>query len=84
MQTNRFICLSIMTATCLWALMTTPAAADELVKAKDGSGVIGDKDTPKLPWCDWQVHDSDRPAPKRIKPGPAFVDAMTVFPEWAR
>ncbi len=53
----------------LWLAATTPAA--DLVYAKDGSGVYGYKDTPKLPWCQWLVHDPDRPAPKRINPGPA-------------
>ena len=60
-------------------------AAAELVYAKDGSGVFGYKDTPKLPWCEWLVHDCDRPAPKRINPGPAQpplpapADAIVLF-----
>ena len=45
--------------------------AADLVYAKDGSGVYGYKDTPKLPWCGYLVHDPDRPAPKRVDPGPA-------------
>jgi hypothetical protein len=57
----------------------------DLVHAKDGSGVYGYKDTPKLPWCEYLVHDPDRPAPKRIDPGPASVpvappsDAIVLF-----
>src|SRR5271166_3477426 len=47
--------------------------AQELVHAKDGSGVYGYKDTPKLPWCNYLVHDPDRPAPRRVEPGPAGV-----------
>jgi hypothetical protein len=43
----------------------------ELEHAKDGSGVYGYRDTPKLPWCQWLVHDPDRPAPMRVDPGPA-------------
>jgi len=43
----------------------------DLVHAKDGSGVYGYKDTPILPWCGYCVHDPDRPAPKRVDPGPA-------------
>lgn len=43
----------------------------ELVYAKDGSGIYGYNDTPMLPWCGYRVHDPDRPAPKRINPGPA-------------
>jgi len=60
-------------------------AADELVKAKDGSGVYGYKDTPVLPWCGYHVHDPDRPAPPRIDPGPAPAptpapaDAVILF-----
>jgi len=60
-------------------------AADNLVHAKDGSGTYGYKDTPKLPWCDYLVHDPDRPAPKRINPGPAPAptappsDAIVLF-----
>ncbi|MCC6822440.1 MAG: hypothetical protein IT579_17050, partial [Verrucomicrobia subdivision 3 bacterium] len=69
---SHFLLLPSITATvCLAALTQSVVRADDLVKAKDGSGVIGYKDTPKLPWCDWLVHDPDRPAPKRISPGPA-------------
>lgn len=63
-----------------------PPLDDGRVYAKDGSGVYGYKDTPKLPWCDFLVHDPDRPAPKRIDPGaaptsPAAVpeDAIILF-----
>jgi hypothetical protein len=62
-----------------------PLAAAELVHAKDGSGVYGYKDTPKLPWCDYLVHDPDRPAPPRVAPGPALpplpppADAIVLF-----
>lgn len=68
----------------LFALDSSSLAAD-LVYAKDGSGVCGYKDTPKLPWCNWLVHDPDRPAPKRIDPGPAPApvappsDAIVLF-----
>jgi hypothetical protein len=61
------------------------APAAELAHAKDGSGVCGYKDTPKLPWYGWLVHDCDRPAPKRINPGPAPApapvpsDAIVLF-----
>jgi hypothetical protein len=55
------------------ALLFSPGRllAADLAHAKDGSGVYGYKDTPKLPWCEYLVHDPDRPAPKRINPGPA-------------
>jgi len=62
-----------------------PLAAADLVHAKDGSGVYGYNDTPVLPWCGFRVHDADRPAPKRIDPGPAPApgvppsDALALF-----
>lgn len=58
----------------LWMAARCGAAAD-LELAKDGSGVTGYRDTPKLPWCDYRVHDPDRPAPKRVEPGPAPAPA---------
>ena len=55
--------------TCLnW---TFGSRAADLVHAKDGSGVYGYKDTPKLPWCPWLVHDPDRLNPRRVNPGEA-------------
>lgn len=68
----------------LFALSIAAHAAD-LVNAKDGSGVYGYKDTPKLPWCEWLVHDPDRPAPPRVDPGkapaqsPVPADAVVLF-----
>src|SRR6185436_6880288 len=61
------------------------AAESPLVYAKDGAGVFGYKDTPKLPWCEYLVDDPDRPAPKRVNPGPALppgtapADALVLF-----
>jgi len=76
------------TAFCLVAgllvLQATVQAAD-LVHARDGSGIYGYKDTPILPWCGFHVHDPDRPAPRRIDPGPAGppasapADAVVLF-----
>lgn len=54
--------------------VSLPAA--ELIKARDGSGVYGYKDTPKLPWCEWLVHDPDRPAPPKVQPGPGDIGAQ--------
>ncbi len=75
------LCLCIVVG-----IVTTLACAAELVKSKDGAGVIGYKDTPILPWCNYHVHDPDRPAPKRINPGPAAerpspipADAIVLF-----
>ena len=72
---------------CLVAVASHPGTtlAADLVYAKDGSGVYGYKDTPKLPWCQWLVHDPDRPAAKRVDPGkagppaPVPSDAIVLF-----
>lgn len=74
---------SLLTAAFL-ALAAAASAAD-LVHARDGSGIYGYKDTPKLPWCEWLVHDPDRPAPPKVDPGPvapsapAPADALVLF-----
>lgn len=63
--------------TVLAALIATSHLdAAELVQARDGSGIVGYKDTPKLPWCDYLVHDPDRPAPPKVHPGP-FAESLT-------
>lgn len=68
-----------------FVLATLSVADEKLVKAKDGSGVYGYKNTPKLPWCDWLVHDPDRPAPPKVATVPATVlapppsDAIILF-----
>lgn len=78
-------CAAIFIAAAGSVSAALPALPDGLVYAKDGSGVFGYKDTPKLPWCEWLVHDPDRPAPKRIDPGPAPApapvpaDAIVLF-----
>jgi len=76
----------LVSVALLWWLSTAASpAADQRVYAKDGSGVYGYKDTPKLPWCDWLVHDPDRPAPRRVDPGkapppaPVPADALVLF-----
>jgi 3-keto-disaccharide hydrolase len=76
--------LLILSAAAL-TFLALPSPAEDLVHAKDGSGVYGYKDTPRLPWCQWLVHDPDRPAPKRVDPGPASspapvpADAVVLF-----
>lgn len=76
------IALGLTTA---FLLVCASAPAAELVFAKDGSGVYGYKDTPKLPWCQWLVHDPDRPNPRKVDPGPAAppapipADAIVLF-----
>ena len=85
MKNNSLIRSTLAAAICLAVLADSAATGQELVKAKDGSGVYGYKDTPKLPWCNWLVHDPDRPAPKRVDPGkagppaPAPADAIVLF-----
>jgi hypothetical protein len=75
----------VLSLTAVLTLLRPAAHAAELVYAKDGSGVYGYKDTPRLPWCQWLVHDPDRPAPKRVDPGkpgpPSSVpaDAIVLF-----
>jgi hypothetical protein len=67
------------------ALATSCLSAEELVKAKNGSGIFGYKHTPKLPWCDYLVHDPDRPAPPIVTPAPSQTptpppaDAIILF-----
>lgn len=67
------------------AFAALPELPDGLVYAKDGSGVYGYKDTPKLPWIDFLVHDPDRPAPVKVDPGaapapaPIPADAIILF-----
>jgi hypothetical protein len=58
---------------CAIAAFPVAARGADLIHAKDGSGVYGYNDTPVLPWCGFRVHDADRPAPKRVDPGPAPV-----------
>src|SRR5687768_8759861 len=79
----KYALLALFSALSLTAAL--PELPDGLVYAKDGSGVYGYKNTPKLPWCEYLVHDPDRPAPRRIDPGPAPAaapvpaDAIVLF-----
>jgi len=70
------------------AQIASSQTESKLVKAKDGSGIVGYKDTPILPWCGYHVHDPDRPAPPKVtpgrlgidgKPGTAPSDAVALF-----
>jgi hypothetical protein len=68
--------MSVLTRCCaamtLVALSVPPlAVGQELVKAKDGSGVFGYKHTPVQPWSGFHVHDPDRPLPPKVDVGPA-------------
>jgi hypothetical protein len=84
MRLTRFVPLLLLSL-CLGSPAALPQLSDGLVYSKDGSGVFGYKDTPKLPWCDYVVHDPDRPVPHRVDPGPASgpgsipADAIVLF-----
>ena len=76
------VAVTIALALTVLLIYSTAAVAAELVKAKDGSGIVGYKDTPVLPWCGYHVHDPDRPAPPKVTPGRrrgAPSDAIALF-----
>jgi hypothetical protein len=83
MSRCRLIAVATVTIGLVSLLVWSAAAvAAVLVKAKDGSGIVGYKDTPILPWCGYHVHDPDRPAPRRVEPGRrsrAPSDAVVLF-----
>ena len=85
MANNSILRAALNIGAFLFLGVSSPVFGSDLVKAKDGSGVVGYKDTPRLPWCEWLVHDPDRPAPRRIDPGPPGppapvpADAMVLF-----
>ncbi len=80
---NRFgLVVTVSVAVSLVLLLALSAALGAvLVKAKDGSGIVGYKDTPVLPWCGYHVHDPDRPAPPRVEAPRRGVpsDAVVLF-----
>src|ERR1035441_8851987 len=55
MQTNPTIQLTLTCLICLQVALAGSSFAADMAHAKDGSGVYGYKDTPKLPWCQWLV-----------------------------
>ncbi len=66
---KRYRFLAIVTTAISLALLLVGSAtvvAVEVIKAKDGSGIPGYKDTPIQPWSGYHVHDPDRPAPRRV------------------
>jgi hypothetical protein len=56
---------------------TTGQDEPKLFQAKSGSGIIGYKDTPILPWCGYHVHDPDRPEPEKVTPAPPDKSGKT-------
>jgi len=76
---NRTIVLIlVVVVAAIWLFgtteVTTGQAQSKLVKAKDGCGIVGYKDTPLLSWCGYHVHDPDRPAPPKVTPGRLAID----------
>ena len=69
----------LFAATLFFACAQSTIGEDEpeLVKAKSGSGIIGYKDTPILPWCGYHVHDPDRPEPVKVTPAPPDASGKT-------
>ena len=67
---------------CAATLMAQPAAqpgsgrrpADHIPESA-GDDVRGYNDTPQIPGQKWKVHDMARPRPKKITPGPYFLEA---------
>ncbi len=86
-----YVLITILSAAVFFLALTPSASGEDepkLFKAKDGSGIIGYKDTPILPWCGYHVHDPDRPAPEKVTPAPpdtlgktgtAPSDAIVLF-----
>ncbi|MHC4741887.1 MAG: 3-keto-disaccharide hydrolase [Planctomycetota bacterium] len=72
---RRIISICIAFAVGALVVHSTVVLAAVLVEAKDGSGIIGYKDTPVLPWCGYHVHDPDRPAPPEVTPGKESTQA---------
>ena len=87
--TIRLVCGLSMAAMVLYlANVMMGQAPTNLVQAKDGSGIVGYKDTPVLSWCGYHVHDPDRPDPPKVTPvrlgidekaGTAPSDAVVLF-----
>jgi hypothetical protein len=81
----RFRFLHFPAAAAVVAAIAPLVHADDRVPARDGSGILGYKSTPVLPWCGFHVHDPDRPAPPRVDPGPVPppapvpADAIVLF-----
>lgn len=80
MTMTKNICSPILGLALTLGFGTCNGVAADLVQAKDGSGVYGYKDTPVLPWSGYHVHDPDRPAPKRIKPGTSDAATLPTVP----
>ncbi|MDO4584537.1 MAG: DUF1080 domain-containing protein [Planctomycetia bacterium] len=62
-------------------LVTSWAAAAEkeveVVYAEDQYCILGYRGTPKLPWCEYCVHDADRPVPPVMKLNPAEIPFLS-------
>ena len=75
-----FLSIAGLSTIILFCSLTQTASSQtqsKLVKAKDGSGIIGYKDTKVLSWCGYHVHDPDRPAPPKVTPGLLGIEEKT-------
>jgi hypothetical protein len=83
MKRSRLVVAVSVTITLVVLLAySARVVAVELVKAKDGAGIVGYKDTPVQPWSGYHVHDPDRTTPRRVEPGTAGgapSDAIVLF-----
>jgi hypothetical protein len=69
------IALSVMLASC---------ALGQQQPKYDGDDINGYRDTPQIPGQKWKVHDSERPRPVKVTPGPYVstpppADAIVLF-----
>ncbi|MCH5375735.1 MAG: DUF1080 domain-containing protein, partial [Planctomycetes bacterium] len=69
MTARFYVCISAAVMMVFGLPTWAHAQKHELVQARDGSGIVGYKDTPVQPWSGFHVHDPDRPAPPVVTPG---------------
>ena len=69
MKKSMIMILALMILFTVNSSLLYPQNKPKLIPAKDGSGIVGYKDTPILPWCGYHKHDPDRPEPQMITPG---------------
>lgn len=79
-QAGIYVVITILCGAMLLVALTQSVLGEDepkLFKAKDGSGIIGYKDTPIQPWSGYHVHDPDRPVPKKVTPAPPDIEGKT-------
>ncbi len=79
-RSGRLVC-GVLVAVVFAAGLVAETQGQEPVKSKDGTGVVGYKDTPVLPWTKYHKHDPDRPQPPVVLPGePSTQDGAGTAP----